>query len=122
MLPVEYGEGLADRLRVAVPNGIEAFVALFGAGYVRLAVDLGVPPDRVDTIVVSDAARELGVRMDGAAALSETEVPAALRELADLAPGAVELPIAATYPLERVADAFEELERRHALGKIVLLP
>jgi len=81
MLPVEYGEGLADRLRVAVPNGIEASVDLFGAGYVRLAV----PPDRVDTIVVSDVARELGVRMDGAAALSETEVPAALRELAVVA-------------------------------------
>ena len=34
----------------------------------------------------------------------------------------VEIPIAAIYPLERVADAFEELERRHTRGKIVLIP
>jgi NADPH:quinone reductase len=39
-----------------------------------------------------------------------------------VASGTIEIPIAATYPLERVADAFEELERRHTRGKIVLIP
>ena len=44
-------------------------------------------------------------------------------ECADLvASGAVDFDIAATYPLDRVADAFEELEQRHTHGKIVLLP
>ncbi|MGV9381297.1 zinc-binding dehydrogenase [Nonomuraea sp. NPDC003707] len=28
--------------------------------------------------------------------------------------------IAATYPLERVQDAFRELEKRHTRGKIIL--
>lgn len=61
--------------------------------------------------------------MAGAAALSESEVPGVLKELADLlASRTIELPIAATYPLDRVADAFEQLEGRHTLGKIVLLP
>jgi NADPH:quinone reductase len=118
--PVAYGEGLGERLRAAAPDGIDAFVDLFGPEYVRLAVDLGVRPDRVDTIVVSPAAVELGVRMEGAGAVSG---PEALRELTGLlASGAIEVPIAATYPLDRVADAFEELERRHTLGKIVLRP
>ena len=27
-----------------------------------------------------------------------------------------------TYPLDRVVDAFKELEQRHTHGKIVLLP
>jgi NADPH:quinone reductase-like Zn-dependent oxidoreductase len=46
-----------------------------------------------------------------------------LTEIADLvAAGAIEFDIAATYPLDRVADAYEELERRHTHGKIVLLP
>lgn len=121
--PVEYGDGLEERLRAAAPDGIDAFIDLFGPEYVRLAVDLGVQPDRIDTIVFADESRQLGVRMEGAAALAETEPRAALQELADLlASGAIELPIAATYPLDRVVDAFEELERRHTLGKIVLLP
>jgi len=34
----------------------------------------------------------------------------------------IEFPIAATYPLDRVGNAFEELERRHTHGKIVLIP
>lgn len=123
VIPIEYGKGLDERLRAAAPDGIDAFIDLFGPEYVRLAVDLGVRPDRIDTVVVSDAAREFGVRMEGAAALPETEVRAVLQELAELlASGAVKLPIAATYPLDRVADAFEDLECRHTLGKIVLLP
>jgi D-arabinose 1-dehydrogenase-like Zn-dependent alcohol dehydrogenase len=32
------------------------------------------------------------------------------------------VPIAATYPLERVKDAFAELEQGHTRGKIVLIP
>ena len=39
-----------------------------------------------------------------------------------VASGRIELPIAATYPLERVKDAYAELERRHTHGKIVLIP
>jgi NADPH:quinone reductase-like Zn-dependent oxidoreductase len=39
-----------------------------------------------------------------------------------VASGAIEIPIAATYRLERVVDAFAELEQRHTRGKIVLIP
>ena len=46
-----------------------------------------------------------------------------LAEMANLvATGALDFEVAAAYPLDRVADAFEELERRHTRGKIVLLP
>jgi NADPH:quinone reductase len=46
-----------------------------------------------------------------------------LTELAERsARGELEVPIAAVYPLERVADAFAELEAHHTHGKIVLLP
>jgi NADPH:quinone reductase-like Zn-dependent oxidoreductase len=118
--PVAYGDGVGERLRAAAPDGIDAFIDLFGPEYVRLAVDLGVRPERVDSIVPSPVAVELGVRMDGAATVDTVEV---LRDLAGLlASGEVELPIAATYPLDQVTEAFERLERRHTLGKIVLLP
>ena len=121
--PIQYGEGLEDRLRGAAPDGIDAFIDLFGPEYVQLASRLGVRADRINTIVVSDASRELGVRMEGAAALTFEQAHNALRELADaLATGTLEMPIAATYPLDDVSRAFDDLERRHSFGKIALLP
>lgn len=37
------------------------------------------------------------------------------------ADGRIQVPIAATYPLDKVRDAFAELEQRHTLGKMVLI-
>jgi NADPH:quinone reductase-like Zn-dependent oxidoreductase len=46
-----------------------------------------------------------------------------MAELAALiADGELEVPIAAAYPLSQVREAYGELEQRHTLGKIVLLP
>jgi NADPH:quinone reductase len=118
--PISHGDGLPERLRAAAPNGIDAFIDLFGPDYVQLAVDLGVAPERIDTIISYQKAVEVGAKTEGSIDASTPEV---LTEIADLvARGAVDFDIAATYPLDRVADAFEELERRHTHGKIVLLP
>ena len=55
---VTYGEGLAPRLRAAAGGRIDAFIDCFGGGYVDLAVDeLGVKPDRVETIIDREAER-----------------------------------------------------------------
>jgi NADPH:quinone reductase len=120
VIPVEYGDGLAERLQEAAPDGIDAFIDLFGPDYVQLAVDLGVAPQRIDTIISFAKAGEVGAKTEGSAEASTASV---LAEMADLvATGAIELDVAATYPLDRVADAFAELEQRHTHGKIVLLP
>jgi NADPH:quinone reductase len=120
VVPVEYGEGLTQRLRDAAPDGIDAFIDLFGPDYVQLAVDLGVPPQRVDTIISFQKAAEVGAKTEGSA---EASTPAVLSEIADLiVSGAIDFDVAAAYPLDRVADAYEELEQRHTHGKIVLLP
>jgi NADPH:quinone reductase-like Zn-dependent oxidoreductase len=119
-VPVPYGEGLAERLKAAAPQAIDSFIDLFGPEYVQLAVDLGIDRDRIETIASFEKAQEVGAKADGSTTASTPEV---LTEMASLvASGAIEIPIAATYPLERVADAFEELERRHTRGKIVLIP
>jgi NADPH2:quinone reductase len=119
-VPVPYGDGLAERLRAAAGEGIEAFIDLFGPEYIELAVDLGIPRDRIETIASFEQAQEFGVKAEGSVTASTPEI---LTEMADLvASGAVEIPIAATYPLDRVADAFAELELRHTRGKIVLIP
>ncbi|WP_374023520.1 NADP-dependent oxidoreductase [Mycobacterium sp. HNNTM2301] len=120
VIPIPYGDGLADRLREAAPSGIDAFIDLFSPDYVQLAVDLGVPPERIDTIISFQKAAEVGAKTEGSA---EASTPEVLAEMADLvASGAIDFEVAATYPLDRVADAYEELEKRHTRGKIVLLP
>ena len=119
VVPVAHGDRLVDRIRAAAPT-VDAFIDLFGDGYVDVALALGVPPDRIDTIIDFAAVEEHGVKADGNAVGARPEVLAELAAL--LAKGELELPVAATYPLERVQDAYRELERRHTRGKIVLVP
>lgn len=118
--PVTHGDGLEDRLRAAAPDGVDAFIDLFGPEYVELAVALGVPPERIDTIISRDAAQKYGAKTEGSIDATSTEVLAELVGL--VASGRLTIPIAATYPLERVKDAYEDLARRHTRGKIVLVP
>ena len=118
--PVAYGDGVADRLIAAAPNGIDAFIDLFGPEYVQLAVDLGIRPDRIETIISREKAAEVGAKVEGSTDASTTEVLAEMAAL--VASGQIDVPIAATYPLSDVRDAFDRLEKRHTHGKIVLLP
>ena len=118
--PIQYGDGLVDRLRQAAPDGVDAFIDLFGPDYVQLAVDLGVAKDRINTIISFAKAAEVGAKAEGSAEASTAPV---LQEIADLiASGAIDFDVAKTYPLDRVIDAYKELEERHTHGKIVLLP
>lgn len=116
--PVTYGEGLADRLRAV--GKIDAVIDTHGDGYVKLAVELGVDRSRINTVADFAAIQEYGVKGEGSAAASSAAVLADLAAL--VAAGELEVPIAATYPLTEVRAAFEELERGHTRGKIVLLP
>lgn len=120
-IPVAYGDGVADRIREVSDGQVDALIDTFGAGYVALAVDqLGVAPDRVDTIIDWEAGQQYGVKMEGTAAAGTAAVLAELAQLVD--EGRLEVPIAKTYALEDVRDAFRELEQRHTRGKIVLRP
>ena len=120
VVPVAYGDGLAGRLRDAAPDGVDAFIDLFGPEYVQLAVDLGVAPERIETIIAFEKAAEVGAKTEGS---MDASTPAVLTEMADLiASGAIDFQIAATYPLDSVAAAYEQVEQRHTRGKVVLLP
>lgn len=115
--PVAYGEGLADRLR---EPRIDAFIDAHGDGYVKLAIELGVAPERINTIIDFAAVQEYGVKFEGT---EDARNAAVLAELTGLvAAGELEVPIAATFPLDDVRAAFERLEQGHTRGKIVLLP
>ena len=115
---VAYGDGLAERLRSMVPDGIVAFIDLFGQGYVDLAISLGVKPDRINTIIDFPAVQKYGIKGDGSAAAASIET---LTSLADLiAWGEILMPLSAIYPFAAFKDAYTELARRKARGKIVL--
>jgi NADPH:quinone reductase len=118
VIPVTYGDGLADRLRAAAPDGLDAFIDTFGGGYVELAVDLGLPTDRIDTIIDFPAVQKYGVKGEGSSLASSVDILARLADL--VAWGTLALPISAVYPLARVRDAYAELAERHTRGKIVL--
>ena len=118
--PVEYGDGLEARIRELAPEGSTRSWTPSAPSTSTWRSLLGVPPQRIDTVISFERAAEVGANTEGSAEGSTTEVMATLADLA--AAGQLEVPIAATYPLERVQDAFAELEQRHTRGKIVLIP
>ncbi|MGZ4433545.1 MAG: NADP-dependent oxidoreductase [Trebonia sp.] len=122
-IPVRYGEDLVGRIFDALLTTpqVDAFIDTYGGDYVEFAInELGVEPSRVDTIVRFDAVREYGVKFEGNAVGASA---ATLEELAQLiAAGELEVPIAATYPLDQVREAYARLATGHVRGKIVLLP
>jgi NADPH:quinone reductase-like Zn-dependent oxidoreductase len=120
VIPVSYGPGVEDRIRDASGGRVDALIDTFGDGYVDLALALGVPVDRIDTIIDWAAAQRYGVKTEGNAAGASAEVLAELASLLDK--GVIEIPIARVYPLAEVREAYRELERRHTHGKIVLKP
>jgi NADPH:quinone reductase-like Zn-dependent oxidoreductase len=116
---VRYGDGELERIR-ATADRVDAFIDTVGGGYLDLAIKLGVPADRINTVVDYRAAKEKGVK-----ALGTTDAGGlpALAELAALAAACdLYIPIAATYPLTAVRDAYQALADRKAHGRIVLHP
>jgi NADPH:quinone reductase-like Zn-dependent oxidoreductase len=108
---------VADRIRQAAPK-VDAFIDTHWAEYVELALELGVAPDRIDTIARFDAVAKYGVKAEGSSAGASASV---LAELAGLiAAGDLEVPVAATFPLDQVQEAYRELASGHTRGKIVL--
>ena len=122
VITVNYGDGLADRLRSAAPDGrVDAFLDFFGGGYVELAItELGVAPERIDTIIDFPALERFGVKFVGNQDGADTAVLAELAAL--IAAGQLEVPIAEVISLDEVQRAYSTLERRHTRGKIVLTP
>lgn len=118
--PVAYGDGLQGRIEELATNGVDALIDTHGAEYVHLGMALGIPADRIETIIAFEAAAEVGAKASGSTDTADPEILGALAQM--VAEGAIEVPVAATFPLDRVQDAYAELEQGHTRGKIVLVP
>jgi NADPH:quinone reductase-like Zn-dependent oxidoreductase len=111
--PVTYGAGLAERVQALAPDGITAATDLYGSETVEAARKLGVP----DTCISVIAAKVPGVR--GVSGIEAA--PGTLEYVAELvATGKLQVPIAATYPIEHIRTAAEFQSSRHVHGKVVV--
>jgi enoyl reductase len=117
-VPVEYGDGLVERVRAVAPR---VDVALDASGTIEAltaSLELVGSAQRIATIAYQPAADELGIRR-----LGTRRSPAQLGELARMAAeGALRVQIQARYPLAQAARAHRDIETRHVRGKVVLLP
>jgi NADPH:quinone reductase len=46
--PIDYDGDLKESLKHAAPDGFDAVIDTVGHGYVELAIELGIAPERID--------------------------------------------------------------------------
>lgn len=127
-LPIEYGDGLADRVRAAAAETGPVTAAIDAAGTdeaLRVSLDL-VDRDRIATVVVTADNLASGIKALGGAPGADPGTAlrdAARAPLAELAgQGKVKVRVVREYPLAEVADAHRFVAEGHAAGKVVLIP
>lgn len=125
--PVSYGEGLAERVGELAPDGVDVAIDLVGTDE-AMDVSLALVEDRtrIATIANFERGPREGVQLlgGGPGADPGNDVRDAARaELARLAgAGTLRVVVAATYPLDSVAEAHIQIATGHTTGKLVLLP
>jgi NADPH:quinone reductase-like Zn-dependent oxidoreductase len=95
---------------------VTAATDLFGTETAEAALALGVPPERISTIAAGPNPPG-GVRPTGG---FDARPDALDRVTAALLAGEMTVPIAATFPLEKIRDAVALQAGRHVHGKIVV--
>ncbi|MFD3791644.1 NADP-dependent oxidoreductase [Streptomyces cyaneofuscatus] len=113
--PVEYGDGLADRLRGLVPEGFDAAFDTVGGEALRVSAETLAEGGRLasiaDSEVFSYGGRYAFVRPDAAD----------LAQLAELAErGIVTVHVDRVFPLEQAAEAYRLNQEGRTRGKIVV--
>ena len=117
--PVQYGEGVAERVRQLSPRGVDAVLDAAGRDVLAASVDLAGGAARVITIA-DRRAGEFGVRFSKGGPADQMFEGVGIA-LGLFEKGEFDLPIAATYPLDDAATALDDSEHGHALGKLVLI-
>lgn len=116
---VPYGDGWAQRVQAAAPQGINFVFDASGAGV--LADSVALTGDSAHVITIADmSAAQHDVRFSaGSPGQAEESLPELVRLAAA---GDLVLPVWRTYPLDQAATAHADIEARRNQGKVVLLP
>jgi NADPH:quinone reductase-like Zn-dependent oxidoreductase len=129
-IALEYGDGLVDRVREAVPQGVDYVLDMAGTDdALQSSFELVSDRSHIGTIVVGARAADLGIKAwSGGSPKPLTPEEEALRAeglevaLAGLAEGTFQVEIGATYPLKDAAEAHRAGQAGEVRGKIILVP
>lgn len=123
--PVEYGDGLLQRVSALAPGGVDIAIDLVGSDE-ALDVSLALVSDksRIATIANFGRAPKEGVQALGAATPEHQAIRDAARlELLELAEGGqLRLFVDQVYTFDEVDQAHRAIAGGHTTGKIVLVP
>jgi NADPH:quinone reductase-like Zn-dependent oxidoreductase len=115
--PVDYHGDIAAEIR-RLASVIDAFIDTVGDGYVELALELGVSPARINTTIDFEAAHTYHAQSKGSAdANGKQSLQTILRYIDE---GRLAVPIAQTFSIDQVRDAYIYMEKKHELGKTVI--
>jgi NADPH:quinone reductase-like Zn-dependent oxidoreductase len=117
--PIEYGEGLAERVAEVAPNGVDGAADLAGKGSLETLLELVGDKAKVVTIVDGAGAERLGVRISTGAP-GESMEDALDDALQLIEKGKLSVPVGTVYPLAEAAAAHRESEAGSSDGRIVL--
>jgi NADPH:quinone reductase-like Zn-dependent oxidoreductase len=129
-IPVEYGDGLVERVREAAPEGVDVVLDAAGTDEALAAsFELVADRTRIGTIVVGARAAELGIQAwsgGNPVPLSDEELRLR-REGVSVASGLAtegrfDVEVARTLPFEQAAEGQRLVDSGEAGGKVVLLP
>lgn len=112
---VAYGDGVADRIRAIMPDGVDAILDLAGGEGLRAVVDL--VHERSKLISAADpTVADLGGRM-----IERDRSSRVLNIVATLVTdGKLDPHVEDVVPLDKAADAIAAVEVGHAKGKVVI--
>jgi NADPH:quinone reductase len=124
---VSYGNGLADRVRAAAPQGVDVAVDTVGTDEaINVSLELVADRGRIVTIAAFARGLDLGIKVIGGAPGADpgTEIRQAARlDLVQLARGKrLRVIVSQTFPLAEVAAAHRAIMTGHTRGKIALIP
>jgi enoyl reductase len=115
-IPVAYGDDLVAAVRAAGAKPPTVALDAIGGAAIAQSVELGIPRDRIGTIVDDKTAAEYGARV-----VRAPRDPARLAEVVALAArGVITMPVRA-YPLAAIREAHTVVESGHGRGKVVLI-
>ncbi len=125
--PVEYGPGLADRVREIAAYGVDAAIDLVGTDEaVDVSLELVADRQRIATIAAFERAQRDGFKAlgGGPGADPGTELRDAARlELVSLVEeGQLEVVVDESFALADVSAAHQKVLKGHTHGKIILVP